>query len=85
VLFDHRRKGSMRLVEVLENRKEVLKVPEVAKILGISTQQVYKIVAAGTIPHFRVQCAIRFCPAELAEWIKGKIQRSIHPHTSNEQ
>lgn len=26
----------MKLVEMLENRKEVLKVPEVAKILGIS-------------------------------------------------
>ena len=69
----------MKLVEILENRNEVLKVPEVAKILGISKQQVYKIAAAGTIPHFRVQCAIRFCPAELAEWIKREIQRSSQP------
>ena len=62
----------MKLIEMLENRKEVLKVPDVARILGISKQQVYKIAAAGTIPHFRVQCAIKFCPAELAEWIKKR-------------
>lgn len=72
----------MKLVEMLENRKEVLKVPEVAKILGTSKQQVYKIAAAGTIPHFRVQCAIRFCPAELAEWIRKEIERSSRPRKS---
>lgn len=74
----------MKLIEMLENRKEALKVSEVAKILGVSQQQVYKMVAAGAIPHFHVQGAIRFCPAELAEWIKKEIQLSTQPrNTSN--
>jgi excisionase family DNA binding protein len=41
----------MKLIEILENRKEALKVSEVAKMLGVSTQQIYKMAAAGTIPH----------------------------------
>jgi excisionase family DNA binding protein len=73
----------MKLIEMLENRKEALKVSEVAKILGVSQQQVYKMVAAGTIPHFHVQGAIRFCPAELAEWIKKEIQQSTQPRNAS--
>jgi excisionase family DNA binding protein len=49
----------MKLIEILENRKEALKVSEVAKMLGVSHQQIYKMAAAGTIPHFHVQGSIR--------------------------
>lgn len=73
----------MKLIEMLENRKEALKVSEVAKILGVSQQQVYKMVAAGTMPHFHVQGAIRFCPAEIAAWIKKEIDRSTQPRNPN--
>jgi len=66
----------MKLIEILENRKEALKVSEVAKMLGVSQQQIYKMAAAGTIPHFHVQGSIRFCPADLAEWIKKEIEQS---------
>lgn len=44
----------MKIIEILENRKEALRVSEVAKILGVSPQQVYKMVADGQIPHFHV-------------------------------
>ena len=74
----------MKLVEMLENRKEALKVSEVAKILGVSPQQVYKMVADGQIPHFHVRGAIRFCPAELAEWIKKEILESTQRRNSND-
>ena len=73
----------MKLIEMLENRKEALKVSEVAKILGVSKQQVYKMVADGQIPYFHVRGAIRFCPAELAEWIKKEIQQSTQGRNSN--
>jgi excisionase family DNA binding protein len=66
----------MRLIEILENRKEALKVSEVAKILGVTPQHIYKMAKAGAIPHFHVQGAIRFCPADLAEWIKKEIEGS---------
>jgi excisionase family DNA binding protein len=73
----------MRLIEILENRKEALKVSEVAKILGVTPQHIYKMAKAGLIPCFHVQGAIRFCPADLAEWIKKEIEESTHARNSN--
>ena len=66
----------MRLIEILENRKEALKVAEVAKMLGVTPQHIYKMAKAGLIPCFHVKGAVRFCPAELAEWIKREIEES---------
>ena len=47
----------MRLIEILENRKEALKVSEVAKMLGVTPQHIYKMATAGLIPVF--SCARR--------------------------
>lgn len=66
----------MRLIEILENRKEALKVTEVAKMLGVTPQHIYKMAKAGLIPCFHVKGAVRFCPADLAEWIKQEIDES---------
>ena len=33
----------MKLIEILENRKEALKVAEVAKMLGVTPQHIYKM------------------------------------------
>jgi excisionase family DNA binding protein len=66
----------MRLIEILENRKEALKVAEVAKMLGVTPQHIYKMAKAGLIPCFHVKGAVRFCPAELAEWIKQEIEQA---------
>jgi excisionase family DNA binding protein len=66
----------MKLIELLENRKEALKVSEVAKMLGVTPQHIYKMAKAGLIPCFHVKGAVRFCPAEVAEWIKKEIEQS---------
>jgi excisionase family DNA binding protein len=66
----------MRLIEILETRKEALKVAEVAKMLGVTPQHIYKMAKAGLIPCFHVRGAVRFCPADLAEWIKKEIDES---------
>jgi excisionase family DNA binding protein len=66
----------MRLIEILENRKEALKVSEVAKMLGVTPQHIYKMAKAGLLPCFHVKGAVRFCPAELAEWIRKEIEQS---------
>jgi excisionase family DNA binding protein len=63
----------MRLIEILENRKDALKVAEVAKMLGVTPQHIYKMAKAGLIPCFHVRGAVRFCTADLAEWIKQEI------------
>jgi excisionase family DNA binding protein len=66
----------MRLIEILENRREALKVSEVAKMLGVTPAHIYKMAKAGLLPCFHVKGAVRFCPAELAEWIKKEIEQS---------
>jgi excisionase family DNA binding protein len=62
----------MRLIELLENRTGAMKVGEVAKVLGVSPQQIYKMAASGIIPSFRISGAIRFDPGEVADWLKKK-------------
>jgi excisionase family DNA binding protein len=62
----------MRLIELLEKRTGAMKVSEVAKVLGVSPQQIYKMAASGTIPSFRISGAIRFDPGEVADWLKKK-------------
>ena len=66
----------MRLIEILESRKEALKVAEVAKMLGVTPQHIYKMAKAGLIPCFNVRGAVRFFPADFAEWIKQEIVES---------
>jgi len=39
-------------------------------------KHIYKMAKAGLIPCFHVKGAIRFCPAELAEWIKKELEQS---------
>lgn len=66
----------MKLIQILESRKEALKVSEVAKMLGVTPQHIYKMAKSGLIPCFHVKGAVRFCPADLAEWIKQEIEES---------
>jgi len=62
----------MRLVELIENKTEALRVRDVAPILGVSIQQVYKMAASGQIPSFRVASSVRFDPEDFAAWLKDK-------------
>lgn len=74
---------SMKLVELVEQRSEALRVRDVAPILGISIQQVYKLAARGQIPSFRVASSVRFDPQLFADWMRQKYpsrsQGSISP------
>jgi excisionase family DNA binding protein len=62
----------MRLIELLEKRTGAMKVGEVAKVLGVSPQQIYKMAASGNIPSLRISGAIRFDPGEVADWLRKK-------------
>jgi excisionase family DNA binding protein len=64
----------MRLVELVENKTEALRVRDVAPILGVSIQQVYKMAASGQIPSFRVASSVRFDPEDFAIWLRNKGQ-----------
>jgi excisionase family DNA binding protein len=62
----------MRLVELLERKTGAMKVSEVATVLGVSPQQIYKMAANGSIPSLRISGAIRFDPGEVADWLRKK-------------
>ena len=62
----------MTLTEILESKTEALKVAEVAHLLGVTQQHIYKMAARQLIPSFSVGHAVRFDPHELADWIRRK-------------
>ena len=63
---------AMKLVETLKNRTGALKVGEVAKLVGVTPQHIYKMAASGSIPSFRISGSVRFDPDEVAAWLKEK-------------
>lgn len=62
----------MRLIEAIEEKTEALRARDIAAILGMSVQQIYKMAAKGEIPCFRVGRTIRFDPREVAVWLTAK-------------
>ncbi len=67
-------KRKMQIIETLENRKDAVKVSELARLLSVTPKHIYKTRAAGRIPGaFRVNRALRFDPQILAEWLKGEL------------
>lgn len=70
--FQPGREWTVRLIEVVEAKNEALRVRDVAQILGVSVQQIYKMAATGQMPCFRVASAIRFDPQIIAIWLREK-------------
>lgn len=66
----------MKWLEWLEKQENPIKASVVAKILGVTPAHVYKLAKAGKIPgSIRVsRKALRFYPAILLPWIKGRIR-----------
>ncbi len=62
----------VKLIEVIEARNEALRVRDIARILGVSAQQIYKMAVRGQIPSFRVANAVRFDPQVFATWLREK-------------
>jgi predicted DNA-binding transcriptional regulator AlpA len=57
----------MRLVEILESRKEALRVRDVATLFCVTSQHIYKMAASGVLPSLRIAGSVRFDPHELAD------------------
>ena len=62
----------MRLIQILEARKQALRVSEVAQLLSVTPQHIYKMAANGLLPSLRISGAIRFDPQELVNWLKAR-------------
>jgi Helix-turn-helix domain len=74
----------MQIIETLENRKDAVKVSELARLLSVTPKHIYKTRAAGRIPGaFRVNRALRFDPQILAEWLKGELMPDLSASRGN--
>ena len=69
--------GAAKIVQILEAKNQALKAAELAKLLGVTRQHIYKLAAEGTIPSFQVGTAIRFDPEQLAEWLRRKMPQPV--------
>ncbi len=66
----------MKWIEFLEARSEPLNAKEVAKILGISRQQVYKM-AGKEIACAHFNGSVRFFPEAVLEYVRQHIVQSV--------
>lgn len=64
---------STELAERVAANSHALKAQDVARLLGVTRQHIYKLAANGLIPSFRVGTAVRFDPAVVAAWLGGKM------------
>ena len=67
----------MLLAEIVEGKKEALRVAEVAQILDVSIKKIYRMAAKGQIPSLKISSSIRFDPHDIAVWLRN--QSSINP------
>lgn len=52
---------------------KILTAQEVAELLEVSKQTIYRLVRANEIPHFRVGKTVRFNEETITAWINGEI------------
>jgi excisionase family DNA binding protein len=62
----------MILADVVEQKKEALRVGDVARILDVSVKQIYKMAAKGQIPSLKIANCVRFDPHAVAVWLRGQ-------------
>jgi excisionase family DNA binding protein len=62
----------MILAEIVEGKKEALRVAEVARILDVSIKKIYRMAAQGQIPSLKISNSIRFDPHEIAVWLRSQ-------------
>ena len=66
----------MSLIEELENRHETMKVGELAALLRVTDKHIYKMVARGQLPSFRLGAAIRIDPRAVADSLRRKFPQA---------
>jgi len=72
----------MIIADVVEQKKEALRVEDVARILDISVKQIYKMAAKGQIPSLKIANCVRFDPHDVAAWLRGQSNTNPIPAVS---
>ena len=72
----------MLLAEIVEGKKEALRVADVAQILDVSIKKIYRMAAKGQIPSLKISSSIRFDPHDIAAWLRNQSSTSLIPAIS---
>ena len=57
------------LADILKGMKRAMTAAELAALLSISRQQIYKLAAQSRVPYFRISGSLRFDPGVIAQWL----------------
>ena len=60
----------------MDEKREFLKVPEVAEVLRIARSRAYELVAEGDIPSIKIGRSLRVSRTELDRWLEERRQPS---------
>jgi len=69
--------GIAKILQMLESKEHALKASELAKLLGVTRQHIYKMAATSAIPSFRVGTAVRFDPNQIVEWLTRRMPQTV--------
>ncbi len=72
----------MILAEIVEGKKEALRVVEIARILDVSIKKIYRMAAKGQIPFLKISNSIRFDPHDIAAWMRSQSNTNPIPAVS---
>jgi excisionase family DNA binding protein len=67
----------MSIVEQIEQRASALRVNELAELLQVTPQHIYRLASEGLIPCFRIEGAIRLDPHEIADWLRSRQPKMV--------
>ena len=62
----------MTVIEKLEATDSLLTVEALSKLIATSPKTLYKAVASGHLPCYRIGGAIRLEPSEVVEWLRQR-------------
>jgi excisionase family DNA binding protein len=54
----------------LEQSRDAITVPQLARMLALSPKTIYEMTAAGNIPYYRVRGSIRYDGVHVAQWLR---------------
>jgi excisionase family DNA binding protein len=71
--------NSTELANALRQRTAALTVTEVARLLQVSPETIYRQVRRGLLPALRIGDLIRFDPQQFADWLAAQQQSGGTP------
>lgn len=72
----------MYTLEKLAKRDTVMTATEVAKILGVTPQHIYKLAALNKIPCFHVGRSVKFWPHEIVQFARRRLAPRKPPQST---